>query len=264
MATTATPPDSAASPVSPFRPRRRAARDAALVLLCCAAIGLGSGCRRNVTPRSPASAPLADASPGRDAEPYLSDVWIRIGRARTVSITDLPPPRQATLRAMLARAPVAADDDGGWVDPLPPLATADADAAHAVFTPIDTGGLDLPDLRPLGTRREPAGTAPRLRVQRYWRRADGVGVSLREDALTPRLAVTELREQHNVAVGAAAAQLLVQRTPGGRARTLLRWNDARARCTLRVDDDVDHPAQRRWDRVWLINVARRLAARAPV
>ena len=244
----------------PAASARGARRAIALTLLCCAAALLGSGCRRCVTPRSLDASPATEAPPGRDAEPYLSDVWIRIGRAHVISLNDLPPARRTALRAQLARASTAADDDGGWVDPLPPLERGSA-AARALFPTLDVAGVELPDLRLLGTRIEAA--TPRLRVQRYWRRVDGVGLSLREDALTPRLAVAQLRERDNVAVASLPAQLRVQRTPQGRARTVLCWTDSRARCTLSVDDDVDHPSQPRWGRVWLVDVARRLAARAP-
>ena len=233
-----------------------------VVLLCCAGLLLAGACRRGVGPRA-LEPPHADTLSMHDAEPYLSDIWIRIGRAHVISIADLPPPRQAVLRAALVHAARAADDDGRWVDPLPPL-TAPSGTPRALFAPLDVAGLALPGLRLLGARRPAASdAAPRLSVQRYWRRRDGVGLSLREDALTPRLAAPLVRELYNVAVAGAPAQLLVQRTPGGRARTLLRWNGTRARFTLRVDDDVDHPAQPRWDPIWLIDVARRLAARAP-
>ena len=234
-----------------------------VVLLCCAGLLLAGACRRGVGPRSLESPPHADAPAPRDAEPYLSDVWIRIGRAHVISIADLPPPRQAVLRATLTQAAIVAGDDGGWVDPLPPLTTVRG-TPRALFAPLDVIGLALPGLRLLGARRPPAtDAAPPLRVQRYWRRRDGIGLSLREDALTPRLAAPLLRELYNVAVAGAPAQLLVQRTCDGRARTLLRWNGTRARFTLRVDNDVDHPARPEWGRVWLIDVARRLAAHAP-
>lgn len=217
----------------------------------------------------PASAPCPQQAQrvpmptGHDTAP----LWVCMGQINVISLADLPAPRRAEIAAEMSRngpSPVS-DRDGLWAEPLPPLVAevGQGSPGRLAFTPLDLGGLVLADLQPLGAAQMAdahQGEAI-LSAVRYWRRTDGAALSLQENALTPNNAVVVVRELRNASVAQRPAQLLVQCAPSGRVRSVVLWDSPRASYTLTVDDDVDHPAQPRWNRDWLLGVAQRLAAR---
>ncbi len=241
-----------------------------VVLGACVAASIGTG-----APCAAAGVAVAEASAAEDSAPLMPfpngdpahPVWIRMGRINVIPLEALGPRQRAEIAEELARNGPAevSDNDGLWVEPLPPLVAevGQGTAGRLAFTPLRLDGLVLDGLRPLGAGQfvDAHQGEPILSAIRYWRRPDGIALSLMENALTSHSAVIIVRELQNATVGKHPAQLLVQRSPRGRMRSVVLWSSPRASYTLTVDDDVDHPAQPRWNREWLLGIARQIAAR---
>lgn len=191
---------------------------------------------------------------------------VEMGKVNVISIDDLPADERKALRALRADADSGyvevGDNDGLWLTPLPQLVEQPGQTTRGrlVFKPLELRGRDLPGLQYLGAWADEIAHQgePILSAQRYFQRNDGVVVGLAERALTPQTAVVVVKELQNAQVGSRPAQMMVQRSPGGRTRSVLMWADERADYTLTVEDDVRRPASPQYGKAWMLDVAQRL------
>ncbi len=221
-----------------------------------------AGAESTAQPRTPSIVPYPGMNAGEGPHGGLA-----VGKVTEVSIDELPPAmREAERKRLQLRGKLSSgvesvgERDGYWPEPLTGLVAAPGERSPGQlrFTPVDVKRVESADLAYLGAEAADDAMPDEaiLSAVRYFRHADGVDVALYEDDFSHGGALLIVREAQNARVGDHDAELVVQRSPSGRVRSLLSWADAHTHYTISVDDDVDHPrGWARFDRAWLLGVA---------
>ena len=190
-----------------------------------------------------------------------------IKRLSFISIQDLQPPLRRAIRAALdPRDPTrtrVAEDTPGWPDDTAALQASMTSAGRFEVTPRDLAGSGFAAMRLLGWRFDEQARPGEavVALERHFARDDGARVVLREwNYGYGNATVIVLRERVNARVGEHPAVLSIDTAPSGRVRSTLTWQDASTDYRITVLDDVDRPAapSRRYDRRWLLELARSL------
>ena len=211
-------------------------------------------------PFAPTADMLAEVPPGTPGK------VIALKRLSFISLRDLPAPMRQILDEGLdaqdpARASVA-EDAAGWPLDVGALQQNAASAGQLEVKPRDLAGSGFAAMRFLGWPFDDARPgAIVLSLERYFARDDGATVVLREwNYGYGNAAIFVLRERINADVGQHPAVLSIDTAPSGRVRSTLSWQDASTDYRITVLDDVDRPAapSRRYDRRWLLELARSL------
>ena len=190
-----------------------------------------------------------------------------VKRLSFISIQDLPSPLRRAIRASLnpndtARTRVA-DDTPGWPSDTAALQASMTSAGRFEITPRDLAGSGFAAMRLLGWRFDDQARPGEavVALERHFARDDGATLVLREwNYGYGNAAVIVLRERVNARVAGHPAVLSIDTAPSGRVRSTLSWQDASTDYRITVLDDVDRPAapSRRYDRRWLLELARSL------
>ncbi len=191
-----------------------------------------------------------------------------VSRLSFISLRELPPALQRSIaQALDPRDPArtrVAEDTPGWPVDAAALKAGPTTIGRFEITPCDLSGSGFAAMRWLGWHFDDARAGEAVVwLERHFARGDGARVVLREwNYAYGNAAVFVLRERVNARVGTHPAVLSIDTAPSGRVRSTLTWQDATTDYRITVLDDVDRPADRarRFDRAWLLGLARSLGS----
>jgi hypothetical protein len=191
-----------------------------------------------------------------------------VQRLSFISVRELPPAlRRSIGEARDPRDPArtrVAEDTPGWPVDAAALKAGPTTLGRFEITPCDLTGSGLAAMRWLGWHFDDARAGEAVVwLERHFARGDGATVVLREwNYRYGNAAVVVLRERINARVGPHPAVLSIDTAPSGRVRSTLTWQDAATDYRITVLDDVDRPADgsQRYDRQWLLGLARSLGS----
>jgi hypothetical protein len=213
--------------------------------------------------------PFATAASARaEAPAAAAGKASEVRRLSFISLRELPPAlRHSIAQALDPRDPArarVAEDTPGWPVDAAALKAGPTTIGRFEITPCDLTGSGFAAMRWLGWHFDDARAGEAVVwLERHFARDDGARVVLREwNYAYGNAAVIVLRERVNARVGAHPAVLSIDTAPSGRVRSTLTWQDASTDYRITVLDDVDHPADRarRFDREWLLGLARSLGS----